>query len=257
MRTAISRSRAAARASKRFARLAQAINSTSSTAPLNTSSAGRRSPVMRRCSGRGQNPHAVEESGRFEILRVFGPNARRQLRQLRLELLVGERRLQPGEYVHHPHGAHCGARALPRFVHRQGTPDLGSLGIVEALRHHADDGVRQAVERQRLAHGVRIGAQAAAPEGIADHHDCRRCRALPRPAPDSAPSWARAQHGKEGRRHLGGVQLFGLFTAAPVRASAGRTRQPRRRRAAPRAGCSNRRPIRLPPEILPMRSLTQ
>ena len=51
MRTAISRSRAAARASRRFARLAQAISSTSSTAPLNTASAGRRSPVRRRCSG--------------------------------------------------------------------------------------------------------------------------------------------------------------------------------------------------------------
>ena len=36
--------------------------------------------------GGGENPHAVEEAGRLEILRVLGSNGRGQLRQLRLEL---------------------------------------------------------------------------------------------------------------------------------------------------------------------------
>ncbi len=50
-RTASSRRRIAARANRRLARFAHAISSTSPTAPLRTRSAGRRSPVMRRCSG--------------------------------------------------------------------------------------------------------------------------------------------------------------------------------------------------------------
>ena len=66
-----------------------------------------------------------------------------------------------------------GADAILRTQHPT-RPEIGWLGrsgwIGEALRHHAGDRVRLAIERERASEGFGIAAKVSLPEGMAHHN---------------------------------------------------------------------------------------
>src|SRR5213078_1961742 len=78
-------------------------------------------------------------------------------------------------------------------------------GAVKAFAGDADDGVHDAVEALRLAHNLRIAAEAPLPQLVADHGD--GMRALPL---IFAGKEAAAEHG----RNADGVEVVGGNDAA-------------------------------------------
>lgn len=56
---------------------------------------------------------------------------------------------------------------------RERRPDLTLPEDLESRRHHADDGVRLAIERQRAAHRRKVAAEKRAPELLTNDHDVR------------------------------------------------------------------------------------
>ena len=76
-------------------------------------------------------------------------------------------------------------------LERQRPPDLG-VGPVEraARRQHADHGVRLAVQANRAADDLRIGAELRLPEHVAEHGDVVLARLVLVGAQTSGPSAA-------------------------------------------------------------------
>jgi hypothetical protein len=69
------------------------------------------------------------------------------------------------------------AAELGRRVECEGLPELcRGIWILESGRRDADDRRRDAVDAQRFPDRVRVGAEAAAPEAVADHDDVRAAR---------------------------------------------------------------------------------
>src|SRR5256885_15007200 len=72
------------------------------------------------------------------------------------------------------------AAGLEDVLHGGGHPEVhapADEGAVKAFAGDADDGVHDAVEALRLAHNLRIAAEAPLPQLVADHGD--GMRALP------------------------------------------------------------------------------
>ena len=160
-------------------------------------------------------PHVAHEVGferdddravaRVEQRRLQAAGAldvrRRQPVDLRLRLLQRGALRQPGDGVMVL--AVAGILRLLLGGERARDPDL-DLGIEEdeALRRHADDAIRPAVQPEILSDGVLAAAQFAGPVVVADDDDI----ALPflrlGLGEEAAARRGRAQHGEEGRRDL-------------------------------------------------------
>ena len=133
-RTAISDSRAAARASSRLATLAQAMSSTKPTAPSRTSTERRMSPTIASCSGYVVMPTPSLASGYWRA------RLRAERLDFRRRLLRRHAGLQPRDDVEIPGAALLRDEALV-VLDRQ--PGLAPRGIREPGRHHADDLLRR------------------------------------------------------------------------------------------------------------------
>ena len=161
-RTAISDSRDAARASSRFARFVHVISSTNDTAPISTKSA-----VLDVAHDRlVQRPRRQAHGGiGFRIL-LLEPSGDR--RELRTRLLEGCAVAQPSDRAEKPGAAVAVAEHLfTRVWH----PDLASERKREPCRHDTDDGVRDAVERDRSVERVAAAPEALLPERLTDDGD--------------------------------------------------------------------------------------
>ncbi len=97
---------------------------------------------------------------------------------------------------------------VPALLVRQQRPQVRvGIGKVEAAGHHADDGVRQVVERDRAAHDRRIGAERAPPEAVAQDRDGGRTFVI----------LFGQERTAERRRHAEGPQYAGRDRRAPER----------------------------------------
>ena len=125
--------------------------------------AGRRQPLEQRA-----HPHPAAVVG----VRVLP----RQGRGDRGELALGARDLDSvGEARHDLEAVIVTGAVGPQAERR---PDLGVLGEREDGGHHADDGVRRAVEHQRAARHRGIGVEPLLPEPVADERDARALGAV-------------------------------------------------------------------------------
>src|ERR1700730_6280450 len=64
---------------------------------------------------------------------------------------------------------------------------------LKTLRHHADDGVALAVERDRLSQGIAIGGEAAFPKVVADDYDLIATRLFFFCGEDASLEWSYPQ----------------------------------------------------------------
>ena len=103
-----------------------------------------------------------------------------------------------------------------RLVEPQRHPDLRAARKVEALRHHADNGAREAIQRDRSSDDFRVAAQAALPEGVAHNRDVGRMASFFPGRKITPHSRQRAHHPEERCRDHCRVQLLGPFHAGPV-----------------------------------------
>ncbi len=172
VRTAISRSRAVARASSRLATLAQPIRSTKPTAPSRIRSAGRTSPTT--CSASGSTT-GCQPAPVGIVLGVLLGQPRTQHLDLRAGVLDRLPRLEAADEVEHP-GTPGIEEVGVGVVERDRGPHLHGRGaalqhVPEAARHDADDRHRIIVEPDRLPDDPGIPAEPLTPEVIRDDRD--------------------------------------------------------------------------------------
>ena len=171
VRSASSRRRRSARASSRFATLAQAISSRKPVAATSRASAGRTGATTsstndtangRNCIAGEYRPARVERLAECEELRgcLRGGHAGRELRGRVVAMIAALVRID--------------------FEHER-RPELGGLGEVlaevgrqlEAFRHDADDLVAGAVDLHRATEHALIAAEPSLPEAVAEDHHAR------------------------------------------------------------------------------------
>ena len=203
-RTAISRSRLAARASSRFATFAVAMSSRQPTAPSSTYRIRRTSPTTASWSGTASS---VQCSGagycRFRPAVTTSRFARSSaMRHARLEP-------RDGRQVERP--------ATLRLLHRQDAPDLHvAPRMAEVGRHHADDGVRLRADRHRASDDRRVAVEAAHPERMAEHGRLRRAWFVVAVLEDAAEQRPGAEHVEESIGHLGTAPMRSGGPSPPV-----------------------------------------
>ena len=155
--------RAAARASSSVATFAQAISSTNATAPSITSSMVRTSPTSASRSGRRLG-RVIRVLGGKLLRRAASPMIRRS-----------SRRDPPATRRHRSRpitSRKCAARSVRSWSSSaSGTTTSGCERPPELRRQHADDLEGLAVERDRPADHRRIGAEAPAPQRVAEQDD--------------------------------------------------------------------------------------
>ncbi len=119
---------------------------------------------------------------------------------------VGPRQGDAGAEARHRYQVARAARDLfrlkPAVAHQARHPDIDRAIRVGILRrHHPDDGVDIAIERQGLARDFAIAAETPLPQPVADQRD-RRAAAFPfRRAEASTQQRARSEHLQKVRRH--------------------------------------------------------
>jgi hypothetical protein len=106
--------------------------------------------------------------------------------------------------------------AIGRLVDIGRHPDLYAVRKIEALRHHADDGMRQALKRDRLADDLRITAEPIPPEVVAQDRDRRLSGALVSGADVAAHQGGGAHHAEERVRGGRAMELFRMLDPGPV-----------------------------------------
>src|SRR5207244_2549552 len=89
----------------------------------------------------------------------------------------------------------------------------GSIGKTELRAHHADDSAGSVVQRDRFADDVRVGAEAASPEGMTEDNDTLFRRFLVRGQGKAAEEGARLDHAEKIPQYAGAVETFGLSFA--------------------------------------------
>jgi hypothetical protein len=128
---------------------------------------------------------------------VIGPGPafgeHRASRRVRLARRAVERHARRDPRDGHQVMAPLAAVHRQRLVVLQRRPDLGAGRghVLEARRHHADDGVGRVVEADLASDHRGIRAEPAAPEAVADDHQPRAAQAI------VVPSEAAAEHGRD------------------------------------------------------------
>ncbi len=127
-------------------------------------------------------------------------------------LLVGDEGAQLGDRL-----PECRVRGQPpdhglpadapvRGLDRHRHPELGVLGKVEAVGHHADDGLGVALDGDRPADHRRIAAESVAPDARADDDEAVRALLIFTSRERPPDVWPDAQRVEETRRHASGGQ---------------------------------------------------
>ena len=142
-----------------------------------------------------------------------GLECRANLVHLRLGLLHGDSRLQPGDALEVD--AH-GLRISDPLVRRNdvGDPEVGRADrpnwIGEVRRHDARDFVVPALEGNRASDDGRICAEAPAPEPVAQHRDAVTTVDFLVDLQRAADRRLHSKHVEEVRRHPLRAQILGL-----------------------------------------------
>ena len=223
-----SRSRAVALASSRFATFAQAMSRTMPTAPSSINIHVRvREPTMWSTSGRTPMWLSLFQSG-FAFSSAAG-----HLVHLRLRPSDRDARLESGDHLEIVASRGRIAHVLIRG-HDVRNPDVGAVKSADRIRefgrHDSEDLVStlatfDIIEQYRAADDLRIPAEAASPQSIAQHHDAVASRHLVLRREGTADGRPDAQHVEK----RGGHTLAGPGTAArrPVRAASASRSQSR------------------------------
>ena len=178
-RIAVSRDRAAARASWRLARLAQMI-AQDDERPEQPQRGGQ-DQHARLHVGRMVEPDAGRDQHRGQV----GVRRRVRGRQLPGEHLGGRGALRPIDArLHPPEDAQVAAAAALQLVGRAGLdhrvhadghphlrPEAEHAKSAEPARRHAGDGELGSVETDDAAHDVSVGLKPPAPAVVAQHHE--------------------------------------------------------------------------------------
>ena len=187
-RTASSRCRAVERARKRFVRLAQAMRSTSPTAPSRMKAAGR-------TSLKSAAAHGVAVSCQFSYSANCPFSAcstrLRDRRELGVGLLHRRARSETREHVELADVASNGQRISTPW-----NPQVGA-DEDEPWRHDADDRHRASADADRAAEDCGIAAEAALPEAMADDRGGRTIRTELLACEAAAQCRRHADHRKE------------------------------------------------------------
>ena len=157
----------------------------------------------------------IRELGRLPLLQV-----RDDRRQIRFGLRIGHARLQPSEQVDVAH-----AFDDPAALERDRHVDVRAAPH-EALRHDADHGAHGVVQPKLAAEHVRVAAELALPESIAQHHD--RLRAGARIVGRRRPPDERrhAHHVERVERAVVAAQPLRIAVAGPQHVADGRGDDP-------------------------------
>ena len=133
----------------------------------------------------------------------------------------GDARLQLGQGVNGP-----AAAAAIRLIVADRHPDLGGrveepLGVerLERSGHDAEDAERPVLQRDGAAHDRRIGAEAAAPQAIAEQRDAPAVLAIVLRREAAAESRPHTQEVEVVPAHANGRQPFRLRRCSPASAS--------------------------------------
>jgi hypothetical protein len=185
-RTAISLDRTAARASRRFATFAQAMRRTKATQRLDVDA-----------------PSEV----RLRILRL---ERRGDPIEVQTRLLDRDAGLEPAHHL-----PRVVAAILERIgLHRR--PCAGVGWKLEAARHHADNGVRDAVDHDRLADRTRSPFEPLPPDTIAQNDDLGRADAILVLAKIATERRRDAEHVERGPRYDAALHVVGAVARREV-----------------------------------------
>ena len=186
-RTAISRSRAVARASIRFARLAHAISSTRPVVASSSQSGDSYCGAELRDAGAAWIRPELELQIVFRVFGAVGRERRLKYRrrdrgELRARLFDRHPGLQAAHRAEKPdvflveRRARAAREGLGAERHRD-VERAADLHPEEARRRHADDLERVAVERDAAAEDRRAAGVLTLPESVAEHRGRRRAAA--------------------------------------------------------------------------------
>ena len=170
-RTAISCSRAVVRASSRLAILAQAISSTSPTAPSRISKGVRESPT-RVVEGR---PHRCSATIGVGVRVLLGQSPGDYV-QVGTRLLDADAGLETAKRRQKMRATLLGDGLVPgwRFpIRGDGRPELDIRFVRRKSKpggSHSHHGVRFTIERDGASHDAGIAAELTLPQGVAEHH---------------------------------------------------------------------------------------
>ncbi len=192
-RTAISRSRDSARVSSSDATLRQPISSSKPTRPEQHHQ--RRAIVAKLLIEQGDESRAPPLVGVGKFL--LQPEGHRFSGALRF--VEGGAICEPADRFHEVRGP-----AVLMQVPAKPLPHVDVVGVMKLGRHHADDRVRCAVQRERAADDRRIAVVARAPQPIADHGDELALMKEDAGRKSRADLRLDAQHVKEVAAHLDG-----------------------------------------------------
>ena len=211
-RIAISLMRTAARASSRFATFAHAMSSTKPTAPSSTSSAGRMRPDDRSSSERTLSVHVGAKVVRVRRLQILG-----ERRHLGLRALERDAGLEPRREIQVLVRVAAGER---RRLERERHEQIGLAGeeAREALRHHADDLIRLAIQLDRLSDRARLAGKEPRPHAVAQHDDVLLARVVVVAAERAAEHRRHAEHVKPVAGDAHARYALGVAGAGEVRA---------------------------------------
>src|SRR6188472_1528346 len=81
---------------------------------------------------------------------------------------------------------------------------------VESGRHDSHDCVRYAVQQHLTSNNVLSGAKSSLPQIRTQHGNFRRLRLVFYPREGTAQDWSHTQNAEEIKRHLPGLQAFGI-----------------------------------------------
>ena len=91
--------------------------------------------------------------------------------------------------------------------------ETGNHADANVCRHHADHGVRLAVERDRLPDDARVGGEATTPESLAEQHDRRSAGLVLRRRERPSEKRLHSEDRKVTRRYTSADQTFRLRLA--------------------------------------------
>ena len=190
MRVAISGARATPRAISRPAMFTQPISRTSATAPQRIRIGWRTSAVSPRWSGTRRSCAGIAA----RAIQVVHHSLRHR-GDVGVRLGPRDARLETRD------DAVVLAAALARAARPHRRPQIGRLTAGETGRHHADDRVRLAAQRDRSPDRAGVAVEQAHPEAMAEDRGGRAVRPILVGGEFAAARGRDAEHAKEAGRH--------------------------------------------------------
>jgi hypothetical protein len=143
----------------------------------------------------------------------------RDLIELAPGLAYRNARPQPSRHAKMMAPLPCGAIGNVRVVvlQRRPKPVRRSQNILKPPRHHADDGVKIAVQSGLAPHDPRVAAEALPPKFIAQHHRFGTMKPVVRRLEILPQRWRDTQHAEVARAHALSLEPLRLARASHAR----------------------------------------